>query len=52
MKWLKGKTRDEIAKEYGKSQGTVSNIISRMRNSLGSYDADSIRELSKRITRT
>jgi transcriptional regulator with XRE-family HTH domain len=47
--WLKGKTRDEIAEEYGKSQGTVSNIISRMRNSLGSYDADSIRELAKEL---
>jgi DNA-binding CsgD family transcriptional regulator len=33
--WLKGKTRDEIAQEFGKSQGTVSNIISRMRNDWG-----------------
>src|SRR5215203_2203418 len=47
--WLKGKTRDEIAEEYGKNQGTVSNIISRMRNSLGSYEADSIRELAKEL---
>jgi DNA-binding CsgD family transcriptional regulator len=28
--WLKGKIRDEIAQEFGKSQGTISNIISRM----------------------
>ena len=27
---LKGKTQDEIPQEFGKSQGTISNIISRM----------------------
>ena len=47
--WLKGKTRDEIAQEFGKSQGTVSNIISRMRNDWGNYDADPMRELAKQL---
>ena len=36
--WLKGKTRDEIAEEFGIGQGTVSNIIARMRNSLSKYE--------------
>lgn len=47
--WLIGKTRDEIAEEFGKSQGTVSNIISKMRNSLGRYDADAMRELAQEL---
>jgi len=47
--WLKGKTRDEIAEEFGKSQGTVSNIIAKMRNSLGRYDADAMRELAQEL---
>jgi hypothetical protein len=47
--WLKGKTRDEISEEFGKSQGTVSNIIAKMRNSLGRYDADAIRELAQEL---
>jgi len=47
--WLKGKTRDEIAEEFGKSQGTVSNIIARMRNSLSKYDADAMRELAQEL---
>jgi IS30 family transposase len=47
--WLKGKTRDEIAQEFGKSQGTISNIISRMRYDWGNYDADSMRELAKKL---
>ncbi len=47
--WLKGKSRDEIALEFGKSQGTISNIISTMRNSLTKHDFDSMRELAKRI---
>lgn len=47
--WLQGKTRDEIAQEFGKGQGTVSNLISRMRNSWGKYDADSMRELAKQL---
>ena len=33
--WLQGKTRDEIAQEFGKSQGKVSDVIAKMRNSLG-----------------
>ncbi len=45
--WLKGKTRDEIAQEFGTSQGTVSNIVARMRNSLGKSNADSMRELAQ-----
>jgi transcriptional regulator with XRE-family HTH domain len=47
--WLKGKTRDEIAEEFGKSQGTVSNIITKVRNSLGRYDADAMRELAQEL---
>jgi transcriptional regulator with XRE-family HTH domain len=47
--WLKGKTRDEIAEEFGKSQGTVSNIISRMRNRWSKYDADAMRELAQEL---
>ena len=47
--WLKGKTRDEIAEEFGKSQGTVSNIITKMRNSLGRYDADAMKELAQKL---
>ena len=47
--WLKGKSRDEIALEFGKSQGTISNIISTFRNSMTIYDTDSMRELAKRI---
>ena len=47
--WLKGKTRDEIAEEFGKSQGTISNIIAKMRNSLGRYDADAMRELAQEL---
>ena len=47
--WLKGKTRDEIAQEFGKSQGTVSNIIAKIRNGWGNYDADSMRELAKEL---
>ena len=41
--WLKGKSRDEIALEFGKSQGTISNIISTLRNSMTRYDFDSMR---------
>ena len=47
--WSKGKTRDEIAQEFGKSQGTVSNIIAKIRNRWGNYDADSMRELAKEL---
>lgn len=47
--WLKGKTRDEIAEEFGISQGTVSNIIARMRNSLSKYEADAMRELAQEL---
>jgi IS30 family transposase len=47
--WLKGKTRDEIAEEFCKSQGTISNIISRMREGLGRYDADAMRELAQEL---
>jgi hypothetical protein len=47
--WLQGKTRDEIAQEFGKSQGKVSDVIAKMRNSLGKYDVDSMRELAKQL---
>ena len=49
--WLKGKSRDEIALEFGKSQGTISNIISTLRNSMTRYDFDSMRELAKELRR-
>ena len=42
--WLRGKSRDEIAQEFGISEGTVSNILAKMRKSLGNYEFDSIRE--------
>ncbi len=44
LAWLKGLTRDEIAQEFGISEGTVSNILAKMRKSLGNYEFDSIRE--------
>lgn len=47
--WLKGKTRDEIALEFGKSQGTISSIIAKMRKALGRYDADSMREPAREL---
>ena len=47
--WLKGKSRDEIALEFGKSQGTISNIISAFRNSMTRYDFDSMRDLAKEL---
>ena len=49
--WLQGYTRDEIAYEFGKSQGTVSNIWARFRNKLGYYEADALRELGKQLRR-
>jgi transcriptional regulator with XRE-family HTH domain len=47
--WLKGGTRDEIADEFGKSRGTVSNITTKMRNEWGNYDAESMRVLAKEL---
>jgi hypothetical protein len=47
--WIKGKSRDEIALEFGKSQGTISNINSTFRNSMTRYDTDSMRELVKEL---
>lgn len=44
--WLKGRPRKEIALEHNISTGTVSNIVAEWRNELGSYDADSLRELA------
>ena len=41
-----GKKRDAIALEFNIAEGTVSNIISEWKNRIGSYDADSIRELA------
>jgi DNA-binding CsgD family transcriptional regulator len=49
--WLKGKSRDEIALELSKSQSTISNIISTLRNSMTEYDVDSMRELAKELRR-
>lgn len=47
--WLKGKTRDEIAQAFGISQGTVSNIIAKIRNEWDNYDADFMRKLAKEL---
>lgn len=44
--WLKGKSRDEIAREHGLSTGTVSNIINGWRNDLGHAVVDDFRELA------
>ena len=44
--WVMGKKRDAIALEFNVAGGTVSNIISEWKNMIGSYDADSIRELA------
>lgn len=41
-----GKKRDAIALEFNVARGSVSNIISEWKNRIGSYDADSIRELA------
>jgi len=41
-----GKKRDAIALEFNVAEGTVSNITSEWKNRLGSYHADSIRELA------
>jgi hypothetical protein len=49
--WLQGYTRDEIAQEFGKSKGTVSNIWAQFRNKLGHYEADVLRELGKQLRR-
>ncbi|HJU59649.1 MAG TPA: helix-turn-helix domain-containing protein, partial [Nitrososphaeraceae archaeon] len=49
--WLKGETRDEIAQELGKSQGTISNVIAKFRNELGNYVVDALRELGKELRR-
>jgi hypothetical protein len=44
--WLKGDRRNEIASRHHISTGAVSNIVAEWRNDLGSYDADSLRELA------
>ena len=44
--WLRGKNRDEIAIECGISTGSVSNITKKFIDSLGEYDAGTIRELA------
>jgi hypothetical protein len=49
--WLRGDTRDEIAKVFEISQGTVSSIIAKFRNKLGHYVADALRELGKQLLR-
>jgi hypothetical protein len=40
----KRKSRDEIALEFGKSQGITSNIISTFRNNMTIYDIDSMKD--------
>ena len=46
QEWIMGKTRDKIASEFKIGKGTVSNIISEWKNMIGTFDADSIRELA------
>lgn len=46
QEWIMGKTRDKIASEFKISTGTVSNIISEWKNRIGTFDADSMRELA------
>jgi hypothetical protein len=43
--WLMGKTRDNIAREFNISTGSVSNIIEQWENRIGVYDANCLREL-------
>ncbi|MGE0242539.1 MAG: hypothetical protein AB7F53_03205 [Nitrososphaeraceae archaeon] len=43
--WMMGKTRDKIATEFNISTGSVSNIIEQWQNSVGAFDANSLREL-------
>lgn len=47
--WLKGSSRDEIASKFIVSSGAVSKIVNEWRNSIGSYNADDLRELSLSI---
>lgn len=42
--WLRGASRDETAEQFGVGNGTVSNILDKLRKSLGNYEFDSIRE--------
>ena len=44
QEWLKGKTRDIIAKETGISQGTVTGIITRWKEKMGNPDIENLRE--------
>lgn len=50
MAWWQNKKRD--ARTCGVDQGTVSNIISDLRQKLGNEDAEALRELGSNLKRT
>jgi DNA invertase Pin-like site-specific DNA recombinase len=50
--WLEGKSRSDIARICGVSEGTVSNIISDWRQKLGKVDAEALRDLGSNLKRT
>jgi vacuolar-type H+-ATPase subunit I/STV1 len=46
QEWLKGTSRDEIAKNNGISAGTVTNLVEEWRHGLGLYAANELRDLA------
>ena len=46
QEWLKGKTRDIIAKETGISQGTVTGIITKWKEKTVNPDIENLREFA------
>jgi hypothetical protein len=50
--WLNGKPRDTIARDNSLSTGSVSSIISELRNDLTRTDADALRELRIMLTKS
>src|SRR5690348_13751916 len=49
--YLRGESRNQIAKTCGLGEGTISNIIQEWRFSLSNPDADSLRELTVNLNR-
>ncbi len=46
QEWLKGISRDEIAKNNGISAGTVTNLVEEWRRAIGLYAANELRDLA------
>ena len=47
--WLRGHTREEIAKEFYISTGKASNLWGKFKDKLGRYQADALREFGKQL---